>query len=64
MQIPIKRTLIDNFISQNRIGSYKGINEYIDNLTFSKSSYIPLSVLEIALRNAINNFFSVEVEIA
>lgn len=57
----MKETLIDNFISQKRIGSYKNIDEYIENLIFSKSSYIPLSVLEIALRNAINNFFSVEV---
>lgn len=59
----MKQTLIDDFISQKRIGSYKGIDEYVENLTFSKSSYIPLSVLEIALRNAINNFFSVEVGI-
>jgi len=59
----MKETLIDNFISQKRIGSYKNIDEYIENLTFSKSSYIPLSVLEIALRNAINNFFSVVVGI-
>ena len=46
----MKQTLIDDFISQKRIGSYKGIDEYVENLTFSKSSYIPLSVLEIALR--------------
>lgn len=59
----MKKTLIDNFISQKRIGSYRNIDEYVENLTFSKSSYIPLSVLEIALRNAINNFFSVVVGI-
>ncbi len=57
----MKQTLIDDFISKKRIESYKNIDEYIKNLTFSKSSYIPLSVLEIALRNAINNFFSIEV---
>ncbi len=59
----MKQTLIDDFISQKRIESYKGIDEYVENLIFSKSSYIPLSVLEIALRNAINNFFSVEAGI-
>jgi len=59
----MKETLIDDFISQKRIGSYKNLDEYVENLTFSKSSYIPLSVLEIALRNSINNFFSVEVGI-
>ena len=57
----MKQTLIDDFISKKRIESYKNIDEYIKNLTFSKNSYIPLSVLEIALRNAINNFFSIEV---
>lgn len=54
----MKENLIEQFISQKRIGSYVDMDEYITNLTFSKSSYIPLSVLEIALRNAINRFLS------
>ena len=54
----MKDNLIEQFISQKRIGSYVDMDEYITNLTFSKSSYIPLSVLEITLRNAINRFLS------
>ncbi|MGE4511671.1 MAG: hypothetical protein AB7D43_11280 [Sulfurimonadaceae bacterium] len=54
----MKENLIEQFISQKRIGSYVDMDEYITNLTFSKSSYIPLSILEIALRNAINRFLS------
>jgi hypothetical protein len=54
----MKENLIEQFISQKRISSYTDMDEYITNLTFSKSSYIPLSVLEIALRNAINRFLS------
>ncbi len=57
----MKDSLINKFISQERFGSYKSVDEYMENLTFSKNSYIPLSVLEIALRNAINNFLSVKV---
>lgn len=57
----MKDNLIEQFISQKRIGSYVDMDEYVTNLTFSKSSYIPLSVLEIALRNAINRFLSLVV---
>lgn len=57
----MKESLINRFISQERFGSYKNLDEYMENLTFSKSSYIPLAVLEIALRNAINQFLTVNV---
>lgn len=46
------------FISQKRLGSYRDIIEYEENLVFSKNAYIPLSILEIALRNSINAFLS------
>lgn len=57
----MKESLINEFISQERLGSYKSFDEYIANLTFSKNSYIPLSVLEIALRNAINKFLTLSI---
>ena len=57
----MKDSLIDQFISKERFGSYKNVDEYMDNLTFSKNSYIPLSVLEIALRNAIDRFLTLKI---
>ncbi|ABB44911.1 Protein of unknown function DUF1526 [Sulfurimonas denitrificans DSM 1251] len=51
----MKDSLINEFISEKRFNSYRSIEEYRANLHFSKKSYIPLSVLEIALRNSIDN---------
>jgi len=53
--------LIKIFISQKRLDSYRDIVEYEQNLVFSKKAYIPLSVLEIALRNSIDTFLSEKV---
>ena len=53
--------LIERYISEARFGKYKNLDEYEENLFFSKNSYIPLSVLEVALRNAIDNLLTQKV---
>ncbi len=50
--------LINLFISKKRFNAYKNLDEYSQNLIFSKNSYIPLSVLEIALRNSLDRYLS------
>lgn len=57
----MKESLISNFISEKRLSSYKNLHEYKNNLIFSKDSYIPLSILEIALRNAINYHLTIKI---
>lgn len=54
-------SLINKFISEKRLSSYKNISEYEKNLIFSKKAYIPLSILEIALRNSIDVLLSEKV---
>ncbi len=54
----LKESLITNFISIKRFESYENIEEYSKNLIFSQSFYIPLSILEVALRNALDNYLS------
>jgi len=55
-------SLISRFISDDRLSSYKNIVEYEENLLFSKKSYIPLSILEVALRNSIDILLSEKVD--
>jgi hypothetical protein len=45
------------FISESRLGGYENFNEYKENLLVSKSFYLPLSILEISLKNSIDNHF-------
>jgi hypothetical protein len=59
----MKECLIDKFISSDRFGSYQNIEEYSQNLAFSKKSYIPLSILEVALKNSINELLNDKVGI-
>ncbi len=59
----MKDALIKRFISDERFGSYRDIEEYEANLLLSKNSYIPLSILEIALKNSIDNLLSVKLGI-
>ncbi len=54
----MKESLIKQFISEDRFKSYKNLEEYSKNLIFSQNAYIPLSILEVALRNALNNYLS------
>jgi hypothetical protein len=59
----MKDSLINRLISKKRLTNYKDIAEYEQNLIFSKKAYIPLSVLEVALRNAIDNLLSEKISI-
>ena len=49
--------LKNNFISKERFERYKNIDEYYQNLKLSKNYYIPLSLVEISLRNSIDRVF-------
>ncbi len=57
----MKKHLITKYISDARFGKYKSWDEYEENLCFSKKSYIPLSILEVALRNSIDNLLTQKV---
>ena len=50
-------SLKKQFISNSRLESYSNFSEYIENLKFSKSLYLPLSILEISLKNSLDNHF-------
>jgi hypothetical protein len=54
----MNENIIDKFISLSRLGSYSNLEEYNLNLILSKNLYIPLSVLEVSIRNAINKHFT------
>lgn len=45
------------FLSDQRLNAYLDFNEYQQNLLKSKDAYILLCLLEISLRNSINNYF-------
>lgn len=47
----------NQFISKSRLNQYTGLNEYIDNIQLSNKFYVPLSLVEIGLRNSLNNLF-------
>jgi len=52
------RLLIDKYITDKRLSNYNySIDKYKENLLLSKKYYIPLSILEVSLRNAINQHF-------
>lgn len=57
----MKNSLIERFISRERFQNYQDMSEYRDNLVFSKRSYIPLSILEVALRNSIDRLLSEKI---
>ena len=57
----MKNSLIDKFINKKRLINYKNISEYEQNLVFSKKAYIPLSILEVALRNSIDTLLSEKI---
>lgn len=50
-------TSINKFITLQRLSKYNTIENYEQNLLLSKHYYIPLSILEVSLRNAINLHF-------
>jgi len=49
--------LITTYITNERLSTYRDIKDYKLNLQKSKHLYIPLSILEVALRNGINAHF-------
>jgi hypothetical protein len=53
----MNETLINKFITSTRFSKYKTLENYEKNLIISKKYYIPLSILEVSLRNAINSHF-------
>jgi len=57
----MKQSLINQFISKERFESYANLSEYNDNLIFSKKAYIPLSILEITLKNSINKLLTYKI---
>lgn len=47
----------EKYISKSRLQNYSSLKEYKENILFSKSFYIPLSILEISLKNSLDNYF-------
>ena len=47
----------EKYISKSRLQNYSSLKEYKKNILFSKSFYIPLSILEISLKNSLDNYF-------
>lgn len=58
----VKESLRLKYISPTRLSADIDFNEYCQNLLISKNAYIPLSILEIALRNALDSYFSLKIE--
>ncbi len=49
--------LIHRYITEKRFSKYDSLSQYEENLLLSKQYYVPLSMLEVSLRNAINQHF-------
>jgi len=49
--------LIHKYITEKRFSKYESLTQYEENLVLSKQYYIPLSILEVSLRNTINHHF-------
>lgn len=47
----------NQFISKSRLSQYKNLEEYVQNLQLSNEYYVPLSLVEIGLRNSLNIYF-------
>lgn len=56
----MKENIKNRYFSSVRLSAYNSFDDYKSNLKISKEYYIPLSILEIGLRNAINDCFSIE----
>ena len=57
----VKESLKQKYISIIRLSAYSNFDEYRKNLLISKNAYIPLSILEISLRNALDDHFSSKI---
>ena len=57
----MNQIVLDRFITSDRLSVYTDLEQYKQNLRFSKSYYIPLSVLEVASRNSIDFYLSTKL---
>ena len=57
----MKREIIDKYITEARLSAYGNMDEYKDNLLLSRRFYILLAILEVALRNSINEHFAKKI---
>jgi len=55
----MKKVLINKYITLKRFAIYEDLKTYNENLKKAKYLYIPLSILEVSLRNSINNLFEI-----
>jgi len=53
----VKEIIINKFITTKRLSTYDDFDDYELNIKMSKDYYIPLAILEIALKNSINSIF-------
>lgn len=53
----MREDLKNKYITSKRFKIYNDFDKYNKNLKISKHLYIPLSILEVSLRNSINNLF-------
>ena len=53
---------IEQFISIKRFENYSNLDEYKKNIVHSKKMYIPLSLVEISLKNSISFFYTKRIE--
>ncbi len=51
------QTIQEQYISKSRLGKYSNLKEYKENILLSKSFYIPLSILEVSLKNSLDYYF-------
>lgn len=54
----MKESLINKFISPERFNSYQDLDKYSKNLIDSKNFYISLSILEVSLKNSIDELLT------
>ena len=51
---------IEKYISNSRLNAYESLEEYKLNILYSQDYYTILSILEISLRNSINQYFNIK----
>lgn len=57
----MNKIVLERFISNDRLSAYTSLEQYKQNLKFSKDYFIPLSVLDVALRNSIDFHLSAKL---
>lgn len=51
------KSLQEKYISKSRLQYYSSLKEYKKNILLSKNFYIPLSILEVSLKNSLDDYF-------